>query len=185
MTAIEGITDLNSMLVAKVGEKIVIDDLEQMAFETSGEAVNDYDLKLVRAAIATQEAPFSFVYILGWEGTDEELDALFKSTALRHEWCVYEGEVYNARKSCDDPFWRYVGEPTLIGRFESEERAMGIYNAVSPELEWILNARDRRNGYLIEIGHHSYSPDGSEYSCGLVDSKVYFRRVGKTGRVFA
>ena len=181
MAAIKGIDKLNSAITSKVGEAFSIECLEQMVFESLGERASDYDLKIVRGAVAVQEAPLSFVYILTWQGSDAELEAVFESAILRHEWRVYGGEVRNARMTSADPLWRYVREPDLIGRFGSEEGAMGTYEAVSPKLEWILNTRDRKNGYLVEIDQYSYSPDGSEYSCGLVDSKVHFKKDGRRG----
>lgn len=178
----KGISGLNQAILDKSGEKFSIEDLDEMVFGFIGEAVNDYDLKLVRGAVAHQEAPLSFVYVFDWTGTVADLDALFKSAVLRHEWAVYKGEVYNSRESYDDPFWRYVGEPRLVGRYDSEEQALRAYDAVSPEFEWVIEARDRRNGYLVELGSYSYSPDGSLYSSGLVDSKVFFQQARRSAR---
>lgn len=170
---IKGIGHLNDAIVAKAGERFTIEDLDEMVFSFLGERSNDYDLKMVRGAVAHQEQPYSFVYVFDWQGSEEELDAVFASATLRHEWVVYAGEVYDARNSESDPFWRYARSPRIVGRFDTEGEAMRAYESLDPELEWILEARNRRNGYLVEVGSHSYSPDGFEYSCGLVDSKIY------------
>jgi len=179
----KGISELNQAILGKSGEKFSIEDLDEMVFGFLGEVVNDYDLKLIRGAVAHQEAPLSLVYVFDWTGSVDALDALFQSSVLRHEWAIYKGEVYNARKSYDDPFWRYAGEPRLVGRYDSEEQALDAYSAVSPEFEWLIEARNRHNGYLVELGSYSYSPDGSLYSSGLVDSKVFFRQAGRSARL--
>lgn len=179
---IEGINGLNVSILGKAGEKFTIEDLDEMVFEFLGEAVNDYDLKLVRGAVAHQEAPLSFVWVFDWTGTAENLEGIFESAVLRHEWAIYKGEVYNSRRTYNDPFWRYVGKPIFVGRYDSEEQALDAYEAINPKLEWITDADSRHNGYLVEVDSYSYSPDGSLYSSGLVDSKVFYQQARRNGR---
>lgn len=178
--AIKGIKELNKAILSKTGEAFTIEVLDEMVFEFLGEATNDYDLKMIRNSVAYQEAPFSFVFVFNWQGTESDLEACFKSAALRHEWRVYAGEVCNARNSYADPYWCYVGDPRIVVQLDSEEQAMRAYEAIDPKRDWITEVRDRRNGYMVEVGIYSYSPDGSEYSCGLIDSKVFCRKFGPT-----
>lgn len=178
----KGIGDLNAAILGKAGEKFTIEDLYEWIFESLGEKANDYDLKLIRGAVAYQEEPLSFVWVFDWSGTEEDFKQLLESAALRHEWAIYKGEVYNARRTYDDPLWRYVGAPVLVGRYDSKEQALSAYGTIDPKLDWITDVGSRRNGYLVEVGSYSYSPDGSLYSSGLVDSKVFFKQAKRSGR---
>lgn len=180
----EGIETLSKALCEMRGSTIDIESLEEMVGQALGESVNDYDLKMVRAAVSHPEAPLSFVFVVDWQGTATELMGVFADAVLRHEWAIYMGEVYNTHGNYDEPNWRYVGEPRLVRRFDDEQEALSLYGAITPDLQWLLETAGTRNGYLIELGVYSYSPDGSVYSSGLVDSKVYYKPGGKSGGKF-
>jgi hypothetical protein len=74
----KGIDDLNAAILGKAGEKFTIEDLYEWIFESLGEKANDYDLKLIRGAVAYQEEPLSFVWVFDWSGTEEDFKQLLK-----------------------------------------------------------------------------------------------------------
>ena len=174
-----GVKKLNEEICGRRGESLGIEDFDLLFWKHLDDEAERYDLKGIREAVAHPESELSFVYVLDWQGSAEELASVLAGHVLTYEWVIYAGEVRNARPTPDDPMWRYVGKPRVVGRFSTEADAMRAFRAIDPRLEWITEVDDRRNAYLVELGVFSYTPDRLSYSSGLVAMKTYAPNVGK------
>lgn len=174
-----GVGKLNEEICGRLGETLGVEDFDLLFWRHLGDEAERYDLKGVREAVSRPEGEFSLSRVLDWQGSEEELSAILSRRVLTYEWVIYAGEVRNARPNPDDPMWRYVAAPRVVGKFPTEADALRAFRSIDPRREWITEVRDRRNAYLVEVGVFSYTPDNEDYSSGLVAMKTYAPSLGK------